>query len=149
MAAPDRVFSLGGGHEMAGDWDWVKVALQGSFSLLSGAAGLFIGIWHAGKKSGKQEADLENKIRQDTDDRLKKAIEKMEATIAVAMDDRHGLVDEFRDTFASLRQKINDVELESERRFLPRDDFTNFLKEYRADMRDLKAMIGKSGLTQQ
>lgn len=47
----------------------------------------------------------------------------------------------FDETLKGLRQKINDVELHAERRFLPRDDFNEFRDEYREDMRDLKAMI--------
>lgn len=34
-----------------------------------------------------------------------------------------------------MRQKINDVELNSERRFLPKDDFGAFREEYREDMK--------------
>ena len=47
----------------------------------------------------------------------------------------------FDETLKGLRQKINDVELNSERSFVAKGDFDDFRKEYREDMRDLKSSI--------
>jgi len=131
------------------DGDWLKIAVQGGFSLLSGAVGLFVGIWHAGKRSGKQEAEIEAKIKFDVDDRIKKAIDEMKASLVTATDDREALVTEFRDTFASLRQKINDVEKEGLLRYLPKEDFNRFLEEYRGNQRrtddKLDRLLGLNG----
>lgn len=48
---------------------------------------------------------------------------------------------DFGETLKGLRQKINDVELDTERRFVAKDDFNDFREEYREDMRDLKKKI--------
>lgn len=49
----------------------------------------------------------------------------------------------FDETLKGLRQKINDVELDAERRFLLKNDFNDFREEYREDIRDLKALVGR------
>lgn len=129
------------------DWDWVKTVTQAAAPLLTGIAGLFIGTWKAGRQSGKHEAEIEAKIKADvakeTDSKIEGLKVEMRIAVADALDGNETFIKSVGDTFSALRQKINDVELESERRFLPKDDFNNFLKEYREDMRDLKDMIGK------
>ena len=47
----------------------------------------------------------------------------------------------FDETLKGLRQKINDVELDTEKYFLRKNEFDDFRKEYREDTRDIKAMI--------
>lgn len=47
----------------------------------------------------------------------------------------------FDETFKGLRQKINDVELDVERRFLSKDDFNDFREEIRQDFREVKSLI--------
>lgn len=51
------------------------------------------------------------------------------------------IVTPFNETLKGMRQKINDVELETERHFLKKDEFDDFRKEYREDIRDLKSLI--------
>jgi hypothetical protein len=146
-------FFRGGENDEMADWDWMKVAVQGGVSLLSAGAGLLLGVWRAGKKSGKEDAEKEAKLKADiareTDAKIEGFKLEMRTAVADALDNNETFIKSVGDTFSALRQKINDVELESERRFLPKDDFNNFLKEYREDMRDLKDMIGKVTLRRQ
>ena len=54
---------------------------------------------------------------------------------------KEALVEQFKESFSGLRQKINDVELDAQKTFVNKDDFKEFREEYRDDMRDLKALI--------
>lgn len=74
---------------------------------------------------------------------------QMQGAIEVSISDAERRVDDkleatgqaFDETLRGLRQKINDVELTAEKRFLQKSDFEDFRKEYREDVRDLKALI--------
>ena len=48
----------------------------------------------------------------------------------------------FDETLRGLREKINEVELHIERKFVDKEDFNDFRKEWREDMRELKISIG-------
>ena len=54
---------------------------------------------------------------------------------------------QFRDTFTALRQKINDVELGTEKHFVSKQGFESFLAEYREDRKerreDMKTVMQK------
>lgn len=54
---------------------------------------------------------------------------------------------QFRDTFTALRQKINDVELGTEKHFVSKQGFESFLSEYREDRKerrdDMKTVMQK------
>jgi hypothetical protein len=121
------------------DWDWVKTALQAIVPLVTGTAGLFLGTWQAGKRSGKQEAELEAKIKADlkkeTDDKIEALRNEMRTSLAEATEGPEEFIKSIGDTFTALRTKINDVERDGLIRFLPKDDFTRFLEEYRKDQR--------------
>lgn len=135
------------------DWDWVKTALQAIVPLVTGTAGLFLGTWQAGKKSGKQEAEIEAKIKADIKAEFDKQLEgmrnEMRTAVAEASDNRDLFTQQFQDTFAALRQQINNVELAVERRFLPQPSFDKFLDEYRDDRRrtddKLDKLLGLNG----
>jgi len=121
------------------DWDWVKTALQAIVPLVTGTAGLFLGTWQAGKRSGKQEAELEAKIKADlkkeTDDKIEALRNEMRTSLAEATEGPEEFIKSIGDTFTALRTKIGDVERDGLIRFLPKDDFTRFLEEYRKDQR--------------
>ena len=123
------------------DADWLKIAVQSGAALLSGIAGLFIGVWQAGHKRGKEDAAIEERLRQEISDEIGRLREELMKAIAAVADNRELLVGQFHDSFAAIRQKVKDVELDMERRFLEKGEFDDFRKEYREDMRDLKAMI--------
>lgn len=120
---------------MAADTDWLKLAVQSGFSLLSGAVGLVVGIWHAGKRSGKQEAEFEVRLRTQVDDRLQKAIDDMKASLAAAMDNRELLVSQFHESFNGIRRQIDENKLHTEENFVRKDDFRDFRDEYRVDQK--------------
>lgn len=108
---------------------WIQ-PLSALFGAAVGAAG---GIFAGGYRLGRIEARLEMQFRGAVD-ASEKSIEKNVRTSQTAFDE----------TLKALRQKINDVELDAERRFLLKDDFNDFREEYREDMRDLKGLISAS-----
>jgi len=150
---PDRFHSWGGEDNEMADWDWVKNTLQAIVPLMTGAAGLFLGTWQAGKKSGRQEAELEAKIKtdlkKDTENKIEALRVEMKTSLAEATEGPEEFIKSVGDTFSALRQKINDVERDGLIRFLPKDDFTDFLKEYREDQRrtddKLDKLLGLNG----
>jgi hypothetical protein len=126
---------------MSDSADWIKIGAQAAFSLISGAAGLLVGIWHAGKKSGKAEAKTEaglsEALKKYVDDELRNMREQMDA----AMDSRGLLVGQFQESFNGLRRQMDQSMLHTEQHFLRKDDFNAFREEYREDMREVKHMI--------
>lgn len=103
--------------------EWIKAIVP----FISGAIGILVGIWHAGKKSGKEEADRDLQMNERLSAKVKEAIMP------------------FDETLKGLRQKINDVELDTVKGYVAKGDFNDFREEYREDMRDIKAMISRNG----
>lgn len=96
--------------------EWAHLIIGALGAIAGAAGGIFIGGWRLGRIEGRLKLHF------------KEAIEESESHIEGKLEQaRQG----FDDTLKGLRQKINDVELNSERRFFLRDDFKNFLEEYR------------------
>jgi hypothetical protein len=108
------------------NFEWLHAVVAGA--LVGAASGIFAGGWRLGRIEGRLKLNFQE------------AIAVSEKRIEEKVDEARKSFDE---TLKGLRQKINDVELDSERRFLPKDDFNDFRDEYREDMRDLKDMIRK------
>jgi len=108
------------------DLGWMHAVV----GILGAGAGAVGGIFVGGYRVGKTEGRLALSIKTSEI----KMEEKLEATVR-----------DFGETLLGIRQKINDVELDTERRFLQKGEFDDFRKEYREDMRDLKFMIKKNG----
>lgn len=94
--------------------------IAGLVGALGGAAG---GIFAGGWRLGRVVEGLKLAFKKDIDDSKEEIEEKLEQA-------RTG----FDETLKGLRQKINDVELDAERRFLQKDEFNDFRQEYRQDM---------------
>lgn len=101
-------------------------------AILGVVAGGASGIFSAGWWMGRIEARMKLHFQKSVTDSEKRIEDKVEQ-VAVGFDE----------TLKGLRQKINDVELDAERRFLLKNDFNDFREEYREDMRDLKALVGR------
>jgi hypothetical protein len=106
--------------------EWLHAITAALGALFGVVAGIFSGGWRLGRIEGRLKLHFQE------------AIDVREKRIEEKLDEARGSFDE---TLKGLRQKINDVELHAERRFLPKDDFNDFREEYREDMRDLKALI--------
>lgn len=119
------------------DTDWVQTGLAAAVALATGATGLAAGIWRWGRRDAKRESN----VKADYGSKIDALREELRVAMSAASHNRSDVADEFRDTFAALRQKINDVELDTERRFVDKDSFAAFLKEYREDTRDIKHAI--------
>lgn len=102
------------------EWAHALAALIGAF--VAAVGGIFASGWRLGRM----------------EERFKREITSSESRLEVRIREAHMPFDE---TLKGLRQKINDVELDAEKRFLLKDDFNDFRDEYRDDMRDLKALI--------
>lgn len=83
------------------------------------ASSLFTGGWRFGRIEGRLKLHVQETMI-DSEKRLEAKLDT--ATSA------------FDETLRALRQKINDVELNSERRYLLKDEFSDFRTEYRQDM---------------
>lgn len=99
-------------------------------AMVGAGLGVVSGIFTAGWRAGRIEARLKLSFQE--------AISVSEKRIEDKVDQATSSFDE---TLKGLRQKINDVELDAEKRFLLKGDFNDFREEYRDDMRDLKQMI--------
>lgn len=126
--------------------DWPRLALEGVASLISGLAGLLLGVWRWGRQSAKQE----RKVQDDYDAK----IETLAHELRTAMDGSERaaqarldmLIDQFKESFAGMRRQIDDDRLHTEQSFLRKDDFKDFVRdEYRPDMRRLMEKIDDLG----
>jgi len=108
--------------------EWAHVIFAGGGAIVGAVGGLIAGVW----KVAHIEQDLRRDFGQDIAEATHEVGEKLSE-----------LASQFDETLKGLRQKINDVELETERRFLPKGDFDDFRNEYREDMRDLKDSIAR------
>ena len=102
--------------------DWANVIVAALGIAFGGVGGIFTG----GLRLGRIEGRLQMQISE-SEKRIEEKVELARQS--------------FDETLKGLRQKINDVELNSERSFVAKGDFDDFRKEYREDMRDLKASI--------
>lgn len=108
------------------NFEWAHIVIAIVSLIFGGGTGLAAGVWRVARIEGKVRDDFKKCI-----DETKDAIEaKVEA-----------LVGQFQDTFSALRQKINDVELQTERLFVSKSGFDEFRKEYREDMASLMKKI--------
>ena len=78
------------------------------------------GLYGAGRKSAERDQKIKDDLRAEMTSMSKATEEKVEESKT-----------EFAETLHGLRQKINMVELEAERRYLLKDDFKEFRDEYR------------------
>lgn len=108
------------------EWGHAFAAIVGA--LFGAISSIFTGGWRLGRIEPRLKLHFEQ------------AISESEKRIEEKVDQAR---DAFDETLKGLRQKINDVELNSEKRFLPKEEFNDFRQEYREDMRDLKALISQ------
>src|SRR6266446_6256692 len=123
--------------------EWIHIALIVAGWMVGAAVGIIGGTW----KFASTVARIDRDIRREFSDREARLYEKIAGAIA----DREAKLDElafqFDETLKALRQKINDVELNTTKYFAAKGEFDNFRVEYREDMKDLKkdvAEISKS-----
>lgn len=108
------------------NFEWMHVIIGLVSAVFGGGAGLVTGVWRV--------ARIEGQVRED----FKKCIEETKDNIESKVE---ALVAQFQETFSGLRQKINDVELQTERTFVSKAGFDEFRKEYREDMSSLMKKI--------
>ena len=106
--------------------EWAHVIIGGFSAAVGAAGGLVAGVWKV--------AHIEQDLRKDFSQDIAEAAHELSLQISK-------VTDQFDETLRGLRQKINDVELNTERSFVSKPDFDDFRKEYREDMRDLKSSI--------
>lgn len=107
-------------------FEWAHVIIGAVSAVFGATGGLIAGVWRV--------AHIEQDLRKDFSQELAEAVHELGLKI-----ENSG--DQFDETLKGLRQKINDVELDSVRNYVAKPDFDDFRKEYREDMRDLKQSI--------
>ena len=113
------------------NFEWAHLIIAALGALCGAGGAIFVGGWRAGRAEGRLMLSFQTAISESET--------KIEEKVDLARES-------FDETLKGLRQKINDVELNSERSFVAKGDFDDFRKEYREDMRDLKSSI--AGLKQ-
>lgn len=109
------------------DINWLGHAASG---IIGAVVALISKAFFGGVRVGKMQGAIEVKITE------------AEQRIGTKIESETGAFDE---TLKGLRQKINDVELAAERRFLLKDDFDKFHQEYRDNTREIMQLIRGSG----
>ena len=102
------------------DLEWAHFLFAGLGAIGGAAGGLIAGVWRV--------ANIEHNIRKDFTQDIAEATQELSDKLT-------SLAGNFDETLRGLRQKINDVELTSERRFLLRETFDDFREEYRDDVK--------------
>lgn len=100
------------------EWAHAVVAVLGAVA--GAASGIFAGGWRLGRIESRLKLSFQQAIT-DSEKRLEAKVDE----------ERHA----FDETLRALRQKINDVEMGAEKRFLQKEDFAEFRQEYRDDMK--------------
>ena len=104
---------------MAGlEWAHAAAAIIGA--MFGAAASIFTGGWRLGRIESRLKLHFQEAINE-SEKRIEEKVERAGSN--------------FDETLKGLRQKINDVELDTERRFLLKDSFDDFREEYREDIR--------------
>jgi len=125
------------------DVDWPRLAFEAMVSLLSAIGGLIVGAW----RWGRDYARAEQKVRDDVNQRMETLAK--ETQVAMTALERANearinmMVEQFKETLQDVHRQIGDQILVRERDFVRKDEFWQFREEWRADMRDLKAEIGR------
>ena len=109
------------------DWAHAWSAFGGAIAGAVSTVGAM--LFRAGAKEPTMRLDFQ-KIITAAEERVESKIDAAERR---GEDKVETIVAQFHDTFASLRQKINDVELQTERGFVAKNDFDEFRTEYRED----------------
>lgn len=118
------------------------MALTAAFGLVSGVASAIGTAWHFGRRSAKKEADAREEgraIKDDYDGKVAKLREEVRKEMAAHAEKVEAgnnlLVTQFTETLNGLRRQQDEMRVYIEKRFLPKDDFRDWLKEYREDQR--------------
>lgn len=108
--------------------EWVNVLIAIVGVIVGGLSGLIAGVWRV--------ARIDQGVRNDVNQQVSELRREMTEKVAL-------VADQFAETLRGLRQKINDVELQTHKNFVSKSDFSEFREEYRDDMRDLKNSIAE------
>ena len=98
-------------------------------SLVGGLAAVGAFLFKAGGKEPEMRLDFQNSLSA-----AEKLVEdKIDAATKEGETKMDAFVTQFHESFSALRQKINDVELNTAKSFVPKADFEDFRREYRED----------------
>lgn len=120
---------------MAAETDWIRIGLDAGIGIVSGAVGMISGAFRSGRRSAKNEQN----VKEDYTGKIAALREETRTAMATHVADSEDrtdlLVDQFKESFDGIRRQIDDHRLHTETRFLAKDDFRDFIKEYRDDQR--------------
>lgn len=120
---------------MAAEFDWSHVAVEAGIALFSGVGGALLTAW----RWGRNGATAEQAVKDDYNGKiatLREELRKEMASHVQRSDEGNDLlVSQFKESFDGIRRQHDEYKLDSERRFFLKDDFRDFLKEYREDQR--------------
>jgi hypothetical protein len=123
------------------DTDWVRIALDAAGWVASSLVGLVLGAWRGGRHSVHKEQEIKDDYNRKIEGLREEMRQSMSAYESKADDRNDLLVGQFRESFEGIRRQIDENRVSNEQRFLPRDEFREFRKEWRESTSELKAMI--------
>lgn len=119
--------------------DWTHIVAAIGAATVGAVGTWLVKVWRAGYSAGKKDEGIRT-LRSEFQNAMTDAIAKSEERFEEKVEE---LVSHFQETFQGLRQKINNVELDTERYFLRKDSFDDFRTEYRDDMRILMEKVDR------
>jgi hypothetical protein len=119
-------------QDTGNSWDLSHI-LSGVGGALGAISAVIVGIFRAGAKEPTIKADF----LKDLTDAEKRVEDKIEAAEKRAEVKIESLADQFRESFAALRQKINDVEKDG----VNKEEFNHFRHEHREDFQGMRKEI--------
>ena len=123
------------------DLDWVKIAIEAASPLISGTIGVIVGAWRGGRRSAQHDQRVKEDYERQIDELRDETRKSMGAYEKAATARNDLFAEQAKEAFAGIRRQIDELRLDTEKRFLPKNDFADWRKEYREDMRDLKESI--------
>ena len=120
--------------------DWIHW-LTGLGGLLGFAAVPLQWVFRAGGAVPKIKEDIKEEIKSDLAAFENRIEDRMDSTAQAFDETLRG----FREKINLVGEKINQVELYTERHFITKTDFASFVAENRQNQRELKDLLSKAG----
>lgn len=117
------------------DWNWEHAAVEVGVAVVSWFGSALFTAWKFGRSGAKHDQN----VKDDYDgkiDALREQMRTSHASYEKAATARNDLlVEQFKESFDGIRRQIDDNKLDTEKHFLRKEDFGDFRKEYREDVR--------------
>lgn len=115
--------------------DWSHIAVQVAIAVVSGIGSAIVTAWKLGRDGARAEQAVKDDYNGKIATNREEVRKEMASHVQKADETSDLLVSQFKESFDGIRRQHDEYKLDSERRFFLKDDFRDFLKEYREDQR--------------